>query len=229
MPSGPLTRAARCAIFCVSRSSNRPARPAISTERRSMQIWPAIDLRGGKCVRLRQGDYQQETVFADDPAAVARQFADAGRAASAPGRSGRRPRRAARQSAERAGDPGRGRHRVRAGRRHSRRAIDQRAARLRPVAAGDRHVGTDRPRVVSRQCAGSIPGKLVLGIDARDGLVATDGWLNTSDVTAHRPGPPIRQRAAGRDHLHRHRHRRHAARAERRGDGRDAGGRRMCR
>ena len=43
-----------------------------------MQIWPAIDLRGGKCVRLRQGDYQQETVFADDPAAVARQFAEQG-------------------------------------------------------------------------------------------------------------------------------------------------------
>ena len=43
-----------------------------------MQIWPAIDLRGGKCVRLRQGDYQQETVFSDDPVAVARQFAAAG-------------------------------------------------------------------------------------------------------------------------------------------------------
>ena len=43
-----------------------------------MQIWPAIDLRGGKCVRLRQGDYEQETVFAEHPAAVARQFADAG-------------------------------------------------------------------------------------------------------------------------------------------------------
>jgi len=43
-----------------------------------MQIWPAIDLRGGKCVRLRQGDYQQETVFAQEPADVARQFADQG-------------------------------------------------------------------------------------------------------------------------------------------------------
>src|SRR3954454_16726206 len=43
-----------------------------------MQIWPAIDLRGGKCVRLRQGDYQQETVFAQEPAAVARQFAEQG-------------------------------------------------------------------------------------------------------------------------------------------------------
>ena len=35
-----------------------------------MQIWPAIDLRGGKCVRLQQGDYQRETVFGEDPAAM---------------------------------------------------------------------------------------------------------------------------------------------------------------
>ena len=35
-----------------------------------MQIWPAIDLRGGKCVRLRQGDYQRETVYGDDFTAV---------------------------------------------------------------------------------------------------------------------------------------------------------------
>src|SRR3954447_19728272 len=43
-----------------------------------MQIWPAIDLRGGKCVRLEQGDYQRETVFGDDPAAMARHWADQG-------------------------------------------------------------------------------------------------------------------------------------------------------
>ncbi len=43
-----------------------------------MQILPAIDLRGGKCVRLRQGDYNRETVFDDDPVAVARRWADAG-------------------------------------------------------------------------------------------------------------------------------------------------------
>ena len=39
-----------------------------------MQIWPAIDLRGGKCVRLQQGDYDRETVFGDDPAAMARHW-----------------------------------------------------------------------------------------------------------------------------------------------------------
>src|SRR5687767_14544667 len=43
-----------------------------------MQIWPAIDLRGGKCVRLRQGDYQRETVYGDDPAQMARRWVGEG-------------------------------------------------------------------------------------------------------------------------------------------------------
>ena len=43
-----------------------------------MEIWPAIDLRGGKCVRLRQGDYRQETVFGEDPAAMARHWVGLG-------------------------------------------------------------------------------------------------------------------------------------------------------
>ena len=43
-----------------------------------MILYPAIDLRGGRCVRLLQGDYGQETVYGDDPVAQARSFADAG-------------------------------------------------------------------------------------------------------------------------------------------------------
>lgn len=43
-----------------------------------MDLYPAIDIRGGKCVRLYQGDYGQETVYGDDPVAQAQQFADAG-------------------------------------------------------------------------------------------------------------------------------------------------------
>ena len=39
-----------------------------------MQLWPAIDLLGGRCVRLQQGDYARETVFSDDPASVAAGF-----------------------------------------------------------------------------------------------------------------------------------------------------------
>src|SRR4249920_3906982 len=65
-------------ILCFAALRSASSRRLPQTEHSAMQIWPAIDLRGGKCVRLRQGDYQQETVFAQDPAAVARQFADAG-------------------------------------------------------------------------------------------------------------------------------------------------------
>ncbi|GIW82385.1 MAG: 1-(5-phosphoribosyl)-5-[(5-phosphoribosylamino) methylideneamino] imidazole-4-carboxamide isomerase [Gemmatales bacterium] len=43
-----------------------------------MQILPAIDIRGGQCVRLRQGDYDQETVFGSDPAAMARRWMQQG-------------------------------------------------------------------------------------------------------------------------------------------------------
>jgi phosphoribosylformimino-5-aminoimidazole carboxamide ribotide isomerase len=43
-----------------------------------MHIWPAIDLRGGKCVRLQQGDYARETVFGEDPVQMAARWRDAG-------------------------------------------------------------------------------------------------------------------------------------------------------
>src|SRR3970040_3065169 len=43
-----------------------------------MDVLPAIDIRGGRCVRLVQGDYARETVFADDPAEAARRWRDAG-------------------------------------------------------------------------------------------------------------------------------------------------------
>ena len=43
-----------------------------------IDLYPAIDLRAGKVVRLHLGDYDEETIYGDDPAAVASQFADAG-------------------------------------------------------------------------------------------------------------------------------------------------------
>jgi phosphoribosylformimino-5-aminoimidazole carboxamide ribotide isomerase len=43
-----------------------------------MIVYPAIDLRGGRCVRLRQGSYDDETVYGDDPVAMAQSFAEAG-------------------------------------------------------------------------------------------------------------------------------------------------------
>ncbi|NCG24655.1 MAG: 1-(5-phosphoribosyl)-5-((5-phosphoribosylamino)methylideneamino)imidazole-4-carboxamide isomerase, partial [Actinobacteria bacterium] len=43
-----------------------------------MDLFPAIDIRGGRCVRLHQGDYGQETVYGDDPVAQAIAFVEAG-------------------------------------------------------------------------------------------------------------------------------------------------------
>ena len=43
-----------------------------------MRVWPAIDLRDGKCVRLQQGDYQRETVFSDAPLEIAKRWVDEG-------------------------------------------------------------------------------------------------------------------------------------------------------
>ena len=43
-----------------------------------MELWPAIDLRDGKCVRLLQGDYARETVFGEDPVEMVRRFVSQG-------------------------------------------------------------------------------------------------------------------------------------------------------
>jgi phosphoribosylformimino-5-aminoimidazole carboxamide ribotide isomerase len=148
-----------------------------------MQVWPAIDLRGGKCVRLRQGDYQQETVFADDPAAVARRFAN----------DGARHLHIVDLEGAREGLPvnlpsvqeilaavdiecelGGG---IR-DEQSVRELLEFGLSRL--VIGTSALVNPEWFRSACRQ----YPGKLVLGIDARNGLAATDGWLNTSEVTA---------------------------------------------
>lgn len=148
-----------------------------------MQIWPAIDLRGGRCVRLQQGDYTRETVFGEDPAAMARHWLSQGAAClhlvdldgARQGHPGNLP---AVQSIVRAVDVpcelGGG---IRS-EETIRRGLDLGLARL--------VVGTlaiKQPEWFRRMCR-MFPGKLVLGIDARDGRVATDGWLETSDMLA---------------------------------------------
>jgi phosphoribosylformimino-5-aminoimidazole carboxamide ribotide isomerase len=148
-----------------------------------MQIWPAIDLRGGKCVRLRQGDYQRETIFADDPAAMAREFvtqgaeclhlvdldgAREGKLVSLP--SIRAIIRAVDVPCELGG-----------GIRDT-----ETIAALLEVGVSRLVVGTQaiKQPVWFRSVCREYPGRLVLGIDARDGHVATEGWLETSDVEA---------------------------------------------
>ena len=148
-----------------------------------MQIWPAIDLRGGKCVRLRQGDYQQETVFADDPASVARQFvADGARHLHIVDLEGAREGlpvnlpsvQAIRAAVDIECELG-------GGIRDEQSVTELLQFGLTRLVIGTSAI-TD-PDGFREMCR-KYPGRLVLGVDARDGRVATDGWLQTSAVGA---------------------------------------------
>lgn len=148
-----------------------------------MQIWPAIDLRGGKCVRLQQGDYNRETVFGDDPAAMARRWVDEGAEClhlvdldgARDGTSANRDAVVAILSAvdipcELGG------------------GVRDEAAIKAWLDAGLQRlvIGTQALKESDwfRDMCRQYPNRLVLGIDARDGRVATDGWLDVSDVSA---------------------------------------------
>jgi phosphoribosylformimino-5-aminoimidazole carboxamide ribotide isomerase len=148
-----------------------------------VDIWPAIDLRGGKCVRLKQGDYARETVFAEDPAAMARHWVDLGadrlHLVDLDGARDGVPGNLASVAAIRAavGVPCELGGGIRT-EETIRRLLDLGVARL--------VIGTLAIRQPDwfRQMCRAFPGKLVLGIDAWGGQVATDGWLETSDVPA---------------------------------------------
>ena len=148
-----------------------------------MILYPAIDLKNGQCVRLKQGDMDQATVFSDDPAAQARSFEDQGFAAlhivDLDGAFAGRPMNAA--------------------------AVDAVLAAVRfPVQLGggirDMHtVDSWLSKGISRVIIGTAavrdpefvkaaarahPGKVAVGIDARDGFVAVEGWAETSTLAA---------------------------------------------
>jgi phosphoribosylformimino-5-aminoimidazole carboxamide ribotide isomerase len=148
-----------------------------------MEIWPAIDLRGGKCVRLRQGDYEQETVFAEDPAEVARQFADQGaqylHIVDLEGaREGLPVNLPGVQEILEAVDI---QCELGGGIRDEQSVTELLSFGLARLVIGTSAL-TD-PEWFRAACR-RYPHQLVLGIDARDGLAATDGWLQTSSVTA---------------------------------------------
>lgn len=148
-----------------------------------MQIWPAIDLRGGRCVRLRQGDFAQETVFGDDPAAMARHWVDQGaeclHLVDLDGARLGEPAnldsiRAILQAVDVPCELG-------GGIRTSETIAELLALGLSRLVVGTRAL--EEPDWFRRE-ADLYPDRLVLGIDARDGRVATAGWLDTSDVSA---------------------------------------------
>lgn len=148
-----------------------------------MQIWPAIDLRGGKCVRLRQGDYNRETVFGDDPAAMARRWVDEGaeylHLVDLDGaRDGTSANRDAVASILKVIDIP---CELGGGVRDEETIKSWLDAGLQRLVIGTKAL--KEPDWFRQMCQ-RYPGKLVLGIDASNGRVATDGWLDVSEVSA---------------------------------------------
>jgi phosphoribosylformimino-5-aminoimidazole carboxamide ribotide isomerase len=148
-----------------------------------LTIYPAIDLKGGACVRLRRGDMADATVYSADPAAQAKAWQDAGcqwlhvvdlDGALAGASVNRDAVQAILAAAEVPVQLGGG-IRDRAG-------VEQwLAAGIRRVILGSAAV--KNPALV-REAARAHPGRIVVGIDARDGRVATEGWAEASTLTA---------------------------------------------
>ncbi|HEY1935330.1 MAG TPA: 1-(5-phosphoribosyl)-5-[(5-phosphoribosylamino)methylideneamino]imidazole-4-carboxamide isomerase [Acetobacteraceae bacterium] len=148
-----------------------------------LTLYPAIDLKDGQCVRLRRGAMDEATVYADDPAAQARTWQDAGFAwlhvVDLNGAFAGRPVNADAVTAilNAVGIP------VQLG-----GGIRDRAGIEAWLAAGISRVilgsaAARNPALVIEACR-AFPGRIAVGIDARDGRVAIEGWAETSSLTA---------------------------------------------
>ncbi|GHT25546.1 1-(5-phosphoribosyl)-5-[(5-phosphoribosylamino) methylideneamino] imidazole-4-carboxamide isomerase [Planctomycetales bacterium] len=155
-----------------------------------MQIFPAIDIRGGQCVRLKQGDYRQETVYGNNPAEQGFQWCSLGarhlHIVDLDGAKDKKP--VNRQTVIEI---------VRKIEEH----FGQYTVEIE-VGGGIRNEETIRDYLkqgISRIVIGTLalkepewfrtmtqlfPNQLVLGIDAKNGNVATEGWLETSQTSA---------------------------------------------
>lgn len=149
-----------------------------------MEVIPAIDLRGGQLVRLEQGDYARETVYEREPARAAERFLRAG----APrlhvvDLDGARDGMTQNEQALReilvavGGMP----VQLGGGIRDLARVETLLGMGLDRVILGT--AALENPDLLVR-AAERFPGRVMLGLDARDGRVATHGWTETADTTA---------------------------------------------
>ena len=148
-----------------------------------MILFPAIDLKDGQCVRLVKGDMAQATVFNLDPADQARRFADVGaewlHLVDLNGAFAGKPVNAAAVEAilKSVNIP----VQLGGGIRDLARIEDWLARGIARVILGT--AALKNPALVKEACR-KFPGKVAVGIDAKAGLVAVEGWAETSDVTA---------------------------------------------
>jgi phosphoribosylformimino-5-aminoimidazole carboxamide ribotide isomerase len=148
-----------------------------------MLIIPAIDLKDGKCVRLYQGDYDQMTIFSDDPVAMAQSFREAGakyiHVVDLDGaKTGKPTNRAVIAAIVREG----GLPMETSGGVRSEESV----AELLNIGVDRVIIGTiavKEPDLAERICQ-KWGERIIIGIDARNGLVAVEGWTETSGVLA---------------------------------------------
>ena len=152
-----------------------------------MILFPAIDLKEGRCVRLVQGDMAQAIVFSDDPAAQAATFAEQGfswlHVVDLDGAFAGAPMNAAAVDAVLSAVtiP----VQLGGGIREMRTVEGWLAKGVSRVIIGTAAV---RDPAFVREAARRFPGQIAVGIDAKDGRVAVEGWAMTSTVTAEELG-----------------------------------------
>ncbi|WP_454654270.1 1-(5-phosphoribosyl)-5-[(5-phosphoribosylamino)methylideneamino]imidazole-4-carboxamide isomerase [Bosea beijingensis] len=148
-----------------------------------MILFPAIDLKEGRCVRLKQGDMAQATIFNDDPAAQAADFEGQGfqwlHVVDLDGAFAGKPMNAAAVEAilKRVAFP----VQLGGGIRDMNTVAGWLEKGIRRVIIGTAAV---RDPGFVREAAKAFPGQVAVGIDARDGFVAVEGWAETSSLAA---------------------------------------------
>ncbi|MBR3191009.1 1-(5-phosphoribosyl)-5-[(5-phosphoribosylamino)methylideneamino]imidazole-4-carboxamide isomerase [Bosea sp. (in: a-proteobacteria)] len=146
-------------------------------------LFPAIDLKEGRCVRLKQGDMDQATIFNDDPAAQAATFESQGfqwlHVVDLDGAFAGKPMNASAVEAilQRVRFP----VQLGGGIRDMKTVEGWLAKGVARVIIGTAAV---RDPGFVREAAKAFPGKVAVGIDARDGFVAVEGWAETSALAA---------------------------------------------
>ena len=148
-----------------------------------MEVIPAIDLRGGRCVRLHQGDFERETVFSDDPLAMAQRWQQEGgprlHLVDLDGAVSGEPAHLAIISAivDSLDIP----VQVGGGIRSAETARAWLDAGVDRVVIGTAAVRN--PAMVAEVCRDHGAGRVVVSVDARDGMVALQGWQEASEVS----------------------------------------------
>src|SRR6478752_2230409 len=147
-------------------------------------IYPAIDMRDGKCVRLVQGDYDQETVYGDSPFEMAKSFAEAGakwiHMVDLDGAKAKQ--RVNHEYVVRVAKELDARVQIGGGIRTAEDVAYYLERGVDRVILGS--VAVQNPDFTKEMLATYGGDRIVIGIDARDGYVATEGWLETSEVKA---------------------------------------------